>query len=51
VHGGAWSIPDDMVEGHVSGVRAAVLKGSELLMNGGSAIDVVEKVVNLMEVH
>src|SRR6266536_3285751 len=49
VHGGAWSIPDDMVEVHLKGVRNAVAAGWSILERGGSALDAVEEAVVIME--
>lgn len=49
VHGGAWSIPDDMVEAHLHGVRAAMNHGWRALERGGSALDAVEEAVVAME--
>lgn len=49
VHGGAWAIPDDQVEPHLSGCRAALAAGWELLSAGGSALDACEAAVRLME--
>lgn len=49
VHGGAWDIPDDLVEAHRNGVRQALAIGWKILSEGGSAIDAVEKAVNYME--
>jgi len=49
VHGGAWNIPDDEVDAHVTGVAAALTQGWERLRAGGSALDVVEAVVRLLE--
>ena len=49
VHGGAWDIPDDLVEAHRNGVRQALAIGWNILMNGGSAVEAVEKSVNFME--
>ena len=42
VHGGAWAIPDDMVEAHLNGVRNAAAAGWNALERGGSALDAVE---------
>ena len=39
VHGGAWAIPDDMVEAHVKGVRDAMTAGWRALQRGGTALD------------
>ena len=49
VHGGAWSIPDDMVEAHLNGVRNAIAAGWHALSHGGSAADAVEEAVVVME--
>ena len=49
VHGGAWAIPDDAVETHLLGVRAAAAAGFALLQQGGSCLDAVEAAVVHME--
>jgi L-asparaginase / beta-aspartyl-peptidase len=49
VHGGAWNIPDEMVDAHRSGVRKALLKGWEILVKGASALDAVEQTVMVLE--
>ena len=49
VHGGAWAIPDDMVEDHLQGVRAALTNGWRLLERGGTAIDAIEAAITYME--
>ena len=49
VHGGAWNIPDDMVENHLRGVRAAIATGWSVLERGGNALDAVEEAVVVME--
>jgi len=49
VHGGAWAIPDDMVEAHLRGVRNAVTAGWRALERGASALDAVEEAVVIME--
>ena len=49
VHGGAWAIPDDMVEAHLRGVRAAVNAGWRTLERGGSSLDAVEEAIVVME--
>src|SRR4029077_3098047 len=49
VHGGAWAIPDDMVEAHLNGVRNAMAAGWRALNRGGSALDAVEEAVVIME--
>ena len=49
VHGGAWAIPDDMVQAHLNGVRNAIAAGWRVLDHGGTALDAVEEAVVLME--
>jgi L-asparaginase / beta-aspartyl-peptidase len=49
VHGGAWAIPDDMVEAHVNGVRNAMAAGWGVLSRGGTSLDAVEEAVVIME--
>lgn len=49
VHGGAWNIPDELVEDHIKGVKNAANIGWEILKNGGSALDAVEEAVKAME--
>lgn len=49
VHGGAWAIPDDMVEAHERGVSNALSAGYALLDKGASAVDAVEAAVAVLE--
>jgi beta-aspartyl-peptidase (threonine type) len=49
VHGGAWAIPDAMVEAHLEGVRAASEAGFEVLQRGGNCLDAIEAAVVTME--
>src|SRR6266496_5387566 len=49
VHGGGWAIPDEMVEPHLRGVRAARAAGWKVLEAGGAALDAVEAAIVLME--
>ena len=49
VHGGAWAMPDDMVEAHLRGVRNALGSGWRVLETGGTALDAVEAAVVIME--
>lgn len=49
VHGGAWDIPDDMLEDHHNGVSNALSAGWDILKKGGSALDAVEAAINVME--
>jgi beta-aspartyl-peptidase (threonine type) len=49
VHGGAWDMPDDAVEDHLRGVRAALAAGWRILEGGGAALDAVEAAIVVME--
>ena len=49
VHGGAWAIPDDVVEAHLHGVEAAAAQGWQVLQRGGSCLDAVEAAAVAME--
>jgi beta-aspartyl-peptidase (threonine type) len=49
VHGGAWDIPDDLVDLHRDGVHRAVKAGWSVLLKGGSAVDAVETAIMIME--
>ena len=49
VHGGAWAIPDDMVEAHLNGVRNAAAAGWRVLERGGAALDAVEEAIVVLE--
>jgi L-asparaginase / beta-aspartyl-peptidase len=49
VHGGAWAMPDDMVDAHIHGVTNALAAGWHVLERGGSALDAVENAVVIME--
>ncbi|RMG62493.1 MAG: asparaginase [Calditrichaeota bacterium] len=49
VHGGAWNIPDALVEAHLAGVKAAVCQVYPRLEEGLSALDAVEEAVRLLE--
>jgi beta-aspartyl-peptidase (threonine type) len=49
VHGGAWDIPDDLIESHRRGVSQALKKGWEVLKAGASAVDAVEAAILAME--
>src|ERR1700722_13247282 len=49
VHGGAWAMPDDMVEAHINGVRNALAAGWRVLERGRPAVDAVEESVVVME--
>lgn len=49
VHGGAWNIPDEMVESHLEGVRRAAQAGWNALERGGTSLDAVEEAVTVLE--
>ena len=49
IHGGAWAIPEDMVDAHLRGVRNAIAAGWRVLDAGGTALDAVEQSVVIME--
>jgi beta-aspartyl-peptidase (threonine type) len=49
VHGGAWAIPDDMLEAHEQGVFDALQAGYSMLERGASAVDAVEAAVTALE--
>ena len=49
VHGGAYQIPDSLVQPSIQGCEQAALKASEVLSRGGSALDAVEAAVRCLE--
>jgi beta-aspartyl-peptidase (threonine type) len=49
IHGGAWSIPDSLLDAHRNGCDGAVRKGWGILSAGGTAIDAVEQAIRAME--
>jgi len=49
VHGGAGDISDDLVAGHVLGVRRAAVIGLGILNQGASAEDAVEAAIRYLE--
>jgi L-asparaginase / beta-aspartyl-peptidase len=49
IHGGAWAMPDDMVDAHIRGVNHALAEGWRVLEQGGPALDAVEESVVVME--
>ncbi len=49
VHGGAWAMPDDVVDSHLHGVRAALDEGWRILQSGGRALDAVQAAIVSME--
>ncbi|MEM2122981.1 MAG: hypothetical protein QXE79_05020 [Candidatus Bathyarchaeia archaeon] len=48
VHGGAWGIPEGLVEAHREAVWRAALEGFKVLGDGGSALDGEGAAVNRM---
>ncbi|HEX6804857.1 MAG TPA: isoaspartyl peptidase/L-asparaginase [Terriglobales bacterium] len=49
IHGGAWAIPDELVEAHLNGMRKAITAGWSVFEKNGSALDAVEAAVVVME--
>ena len=49
LHGGAWDIPPSLVAAHRKGLRNAIATGWQVLLQGGSALDAVEKAIVVME--
>jgi beta-aspartyl-peptidase (threonine type) len=49
LHGGAWDIPDDLVEAHFVGIKKALQIGWKILKNGGSSVDAVEETIKSLE--
>jgi beta-aspartyl-peptidase (threonine type) len=49
VHGGAWDIPDDLVDAHLSGCGTAMERGYDELSRGGSAVQAVVEAIAVME--
>ncbi|XP_052766162.1 isoaspartyl peptidase/L-asparaginase-like [Mya arenaria] len=49
VHGGAWTIPKDIVEESREGTKAAANAGYAVLSSGGTAIDAVEAALQVLE--
>jgi beta-aspartyl-peptidase (threonine type) len=49
VHGGAWAIPDNMVEVHLKGVRHALAEGWRVLERGGTSLDAVQTAIVCLE--
>ncbi len=49
VHGGAWAIPDDMLDAHRDGVSNGLAIGYAMLQDGASAVDAVEAAVTILE--
>ena len=49
VHGGAWAMPDDVVDAHTGGVSKALAEGWRVLESGGRALDAVQAAITYME--
>ncbi|MBU0491911.1 MAG: isoaspartyl peptidase/L-asparaginase [Chloroflexi bacterium] len=49
VHGGAWNIPDDLVDAHRTGCQAALAAGWAILQAGGPAGDAVVAAIRVLE--
>lgn len=49
VHGGAWNIPDKLVDAHLKGCKAAAERGYDELIRGESAVQAVVEAVAVME--
>ena len=49
VHGGAWDMPEDVVEAHIRGCSAASECGFEALEAGSTAVEAVVEAVAVME--
>lgn len=51
LHGGAWDIPDEVLDAHRAGMREAMHVGIDALQAGQSALDVATAVVASLESH
>ena len=49
VHGGAWNIPKQLHQAHTEGCLTAIQQVYPELEKGLSALDAVEKAVNILE--
>jgi beta-aspartyl-peptidase (threonine type) len=49
VHGGAWAMPDDVIDAHRNGVKEALAEGWRVLERGGKALDAVQAAIISME--
>src|SRR5215471_8116103 len=49
VHGGAWDIPDEAIPACKSGCERALAAGWRILSSGGSALDVIEAAIMVLE--
>ncbi len=55
IHGGAGNIPkdlpDSLANAYHAGLNEALMAGEKILANGGSALDAVQKAVEIMEIN
>ena len=49
VHGGAWSIPDNIMKDSYQGMKDSVRAGYRVLESGGSAVDAVQAAICVLE--
>jgi beta-aspartyl-peptidase (threonine type) len=49
IHGGAWNIPQKFESAHLEGINHALIHVNRMLNDGCSAVDAVEKAVNILE--
>ncbi len=49
VHGGAWNIPDAMLDAHRKGCSNALQTGWSVLKSGGTAVEAVEQAIRCLE--
>jgi len=49
VHGGAWDIPDDVIDVCTSGCSRALHAGWSILNSGGHALDAIEASITILE--
>lgn len=49
VHGGAWAIPDELLEACRAGVARALSSGWEVLSRGGTALDACQSAITALE--
>ena len=48
-HGGAYNIPDKLVNASEQGCRNAAIAGMKILQGSGSALDAVETAIKVLE--
>ena len=49
VHGGAWDMPDEVVNAHNRGCKNAFFVAEKILSEGGSSLNAVENAVAVLE--